>query len=93
MSTGSCAEVSAQRPGARARARGKPPSERRVSGGQVDVFAAVEAEAEREHPVGVTERVEPARELDRDELGAAALAPGDEMQDPHGVHRAMSAYR
>ena len=31
----------------------------------------------------MTERVEPARELDRDELRAAALAPGDEMQDPH----------
>ena len=51
---------------------------------EVDVFAAVEAEAEREHLVGVTERFEPARELDRDELRAAALAAGHEMQDPHG---------
>jgi hypothetical protein len=50
---------------------------------QVDVFAAVEPEAEREDLVGVAQRVEPARELHGHELCAAALAPGDEMQNSH----------
>ena len=38
----------------------------------------------------MTERVELAGELDRDELRAATLAPGDEMQDPQGRHRATA---
>lgn len=54
---------------------------------QVDVLAAVEPEAEREHLIVVAQRVEPARELDRDELRAAALAPSDEMQDSQRTNR------
>ena len=42
---------------------------------EVDLFAPVEAEAERAQPVGVTERFEPAGELDRYQLRAAALLP------------------
>ena len=77
------AEVPAQRPRRRAssaHAAVGAAGQRR----EVDVFAAVEAETQREHVVGVTERFEPAGELDRDELRAAALAPGHEVQDPHG---------
>jgi hypothetical protein len=37
----------------------------------------------------VPERIETTGELERDELRTAPLAPGHEMQDPHGRHRAM----
>ena len=54
---------------------------------EIHVLAAVESEAEREHPIGVAQRVEPARELDRDQLRTAALASSDEVQDPQRAHR------
>ena len=52
---------------------------------EVDVFAAVEADPQRDHLIAVAQRIEPARELDRDELRAAALAPSDEVQDSHPI--------
>ena len=57
------------------------------------VVAPVEAEPQRDHLVGVAERVEAPRQLERDELRAAPLAPGHEMQDPHAGHRAMTTAR
>jgi glycosyltransferase involved in cell wall biosynthesis len=55
-------------------------------GGDVRVDRSVEAGRERDDTVGVTERVELGRELDRDDLRAAALAARHEMQHPHGRH-------
>jgi hypothetical protein len=62
-------------------------AERRERG----VARTVEAGCTRAHGVLVAQPIELGRELERDELGTAPLAPADEMQDAHRVHRVMRA--
>ena len=82
-------QLPAQRPRAE-RARAARRRTRRVSGGR-STSSPPSNPSRARRPVGVPERVEPARELDRDELRAPPLAARHEVEDPHAVIVACAA--
>jgi hypothetical protein len=61
-------------------------AERRQGG----IDRSVEGRRQRDNAIVVPERIELPSELERDDLGAAALGAGDEMQDAQPRHVAMS---